>query len=195
MATIYLIRHGKSETNEKGILGKPSAKLSPAGRKQARILANKFKKVPFSAIYTSKYTRTMETAQPFIKSHPVKSDGNLNERYFGILEDIKGQPLLKEFKYILDRLPIKLRKHFKFSPKMESDTEAFIRFNEIIRQILSKHNGKTVLVFTHSNVLRIFLVYSGLADFKSLPAGSIKNCGYVRLRSSTNGLIIEKWAI
>lgn len=195
MATIYLIRHGKSETNEKGIIGKPKAGLSAAGKEQADKLAGKFSKIPYSFIYTSNYKRAIETARPFKRNLKFVSVDNFNERYFGVLEDIKGQPLLKPLKNILDSLPMKLRRHFKFSPKMESDHEAFSRFNETIQEIRTKHNGKTILVFTHSNVLRIFLAYSGLADFQKLPAGSIRNCGYVQLRSSKRGLVIKKLAI
>lgn len=195
MTTIYLIRHGKSKTNEAGVIGKPRAKLSAAGKKQAQELAGRFRKLSYSAIYTSKYTRTKETALPFIKNHSIKSLANFNERSFGLLEDIKGQLFLKELKQILDILPIKLRKYFKFSPRMESDHEAYIRFTKAIEHIKIRHSNESVLVFTHSNIMRIFLVYSGLSDFKSLPAGSIKNCGYVQLRSSTKGLVIQKLSI
>lgn len=64
--TIYLIRHGQSETNvDPDLMGQtPDVLLTELGRRQAALLHNRFvrESIFFDKIYSSDYTRAFDTA-------------------------------------------------------------------------------------------------------------------------------------
>jgi broad specificity phosphatase PhoE len=64
--TIVLIRHG--ERHPSG-----SDALSPAGKKRATLLAQMFKGSGVTAIFTSEFTRTKETAKPLAQAVGITS--------------------------------------------------------------------------------------------------------------------------
>ncbi len=60
---LYLIRHGETENNVKGLFsGWFQAQLTEAGREQARRAGERLRGLPFDRIYASDLDRTMETA-------------------------------------------------------------------------------------------------------------------------------------
>lgn len=66
--TIYLIRHGQTGHNHRGIIqGRyVNSSLSKKGFKQAEAFFEKFKDMPFQKIYTSTLLRTKQTVQKFL---------------------------------------------------------------------------------------------------------------------------------
>ena len=76
---IYIIRHGQTEHNAKGIVqGKGiNLSLNDTGRKQASAFYEAYKHIPFEVVYTSSLIRTHESAAPFIElgiQHKIFSD-------------------------------------------------------------------------------------------------------------------------
>lgn len=61
--TIYFVRHGQSEHNDKPIFQTPDARLSPQGLTQAHAVAERLSSVPFETLITSPYPRAQQTAQ------------------------------------------------------------------------------------------------------------------------------------
>ena len=76
MKKIYLIRHGETESNRKGIFrGRLDVLLSRTGREQALDLKRYFENIHIDAVYTSPLQRAVETAQTTFPSHsPVKEE-------------------------------------------------------------------------------------------------------------------------
>ncbi len=74
MKKIYLIRHGETESNRKGIFrGRLDIPLSPNGREQAADLKRYFENIPVDIVYTSPLQRAVETAETVFPGHtPVK---------------------------------------------------------------------------------------------------------------------------
>ena len=93
--TIYLIRHGKTEANEKHLYcGSTDLPLSKAGKTELQGLHNDIKNVRF---ITSGMKRTNETLQILFGDVPFEVDSRFREVDFGIFEmrsyeDLKDNP-------------------------------------------------------------------------------------------------------
>jgi len=74
MKKIYLIRHGETESNRKGIFrGRLDIPLSQNGKEQAADLKRYFENIPVDIVYTSPLQRAVETAESVFPEHtPVK---------------------------------------------------------------------------------------------------------------------------
>lgn len=67
--TIYIIRHGQTDYNLKGIVqgGGVDTSLNETGRKQAVAFFNMYGHLPFEKVLTSTLKRTHETVAPFLE--------------------------------------------------------------------------------------------------------------------------------
>lgn len=65
---IYLVRHGQTEFNKKGIVqgSAVNSSLNDTGRAQADAFYQAYKHIPFDAVYTSALNRSIESVQAFI---------------------------------------------------------------------------------------------------------------------------------
>ena len=82
--TIYLIRHGKTEANEKHLYcGSTDLPLSEAGKAELQVLHYDIKIVRF---ITSGMKRTNETLQILFGDVPYKEDPRFREIDFGVFE-------------------------------------------------------------------------------------------------------------
>jgi probable phosphoglycerate mutase len=66
MKKIYLVRHGESESNVLNIIQDEKPLLSPAGIKQAEVIAKRLQHLPFNNILISDTRRTRQTAEPIL---------------------------------------------------------------------------------------------------------------------------------
>lgn len=93
MATVLLLRHGRTTANaDGGLAGRRPVELDDTGRAQATAVGERLKAVPLAAVVTSPLIRcrqTLELALPSAEPHP--EDG-LIECGYGAWE---GQPLKK----------------------------------------------------------------------------------------------------
>jgi probable phosphoglycerate mutase len=71
---IYLIRHGETEYNKKGIVQGSGidADLNETGRNQAEAFHRKYGDVAFQKVYTSALVRTHQTVENLMKSAGAK---------------------------------------------------------------------------------------------------------------------------
>lgn len=67
--TIYILRHGQTDYNLRGIVqgGGVDTSLNDTGRAQAQAFYNKYGDLPFAKVITSGLKRTHETVDPFLK--------------------------------------------------------------------------------------------------------------------------------
>ena len=63
MKTLYLVRHGKSDANDKRIYQRMDTPLSEGGKEQAYILQKRFEHIPINILYASSLKRAQETAE------------------------------------------------------------------------------------------------------------------------------------
>lgn len=59
----YFVRHGESEFNAQGLHQHADVPLSALGRRQAEVLAKRFREVPLGVVISSPYLRARETAE------------------------------------------------------------------------------------------------------------------------------------
>lgn len=95
---IYLIRHGQTDYNLKGIVqGRGvNSQLNSIGRSQAEKFFNHYKNIRFDAIYTSTLQRTHQTIEPFLSlglKHEIKEA--LDEIDWGIFEGVEHDQILE----------------------------------------------------------------------------------------------------
>ena len=92
---IYIIRHGQTEMNHRGVLqGRSDHPLNAAGIAQAEEAASLLRGIPFSAVYTSPLTRALQTARIVAPGIVPMVDPRLVEMDYGPYEgaDLRRLP-------------------------------------------------------------------------------------------------------
>lgn len=156
---IYIMRHGTTVWNEKGITqGRSSNMLSQSGKALTKQAANMLKDVPIDVIFASPLMRTMQTANIINKYHNVKvvKDERLIEIHQGIFTGKKWSSLTKEEKNLKD-----LRDS---SCGMESYESVYERVNDFIQNIKSTCPFENILIITHN--VCASLIYTILSNQK-----------------------------
>ena len=96
MATLILVRHGRTSANASGTLAGrlPGVRLDDVGTEQAARTAARLSVVPLAAIVTSPLERCKETAKAIARAHParpkISSERGLTECDYG---EWQGRPL------------------------------------------------------------------------------------------------------
>lgn len=154
--TVYLVRHGESLLNQaKRISGLFDTPLSPKGYRYSQALAEQFRDVPLTAIYTSSLKRTIDTARPTAEAHglPIQSHAVLNELHFGVLEgrfrDARDPEALALWE------ARKRDKRFYRVPDGERFIDMAERVTHALNNILAYEAGGIILIVGHRNVNRV----------------------------------------
>ncbi|MBA7535779.1 putative phosphoserine phosphatase 2 [subsurface metagenome] len=93
--TIFLIRHGETEYNKKGVLmGELDIPLNDEGKRQAIKIAERLASIKVSHIYSSDRSRALQTAEIISDKLkiPVIESKDLQEHLLGKLEGRKWNP-------------------------------------------------------------------------------------------------------
>ena len=200
---MYLVRHGETDWNVKGLLqGQTDIDLNKTGIKQAKELGKTLGNIHFSVAFSSDLLRAKRTAEIIAleKKIAVQTTKALRERRFGKYEgrpwrQVKFQGLVAKF----FKLSMKERFNKAPYPGFESDEKLMTRLIPLLREISIANLGKNVLVVTHGGILRTFLNHLGFNKGKELPPGTINNTAYIIIQSDgshffikeTSGIIIE----
>lgn len=164
---LFIIRHGESEANAKGIHQgqRIDTSLSKLGRSQAKKLAKRLKNEKIEVIYTSDLKRAKETAEEINKFHQVKliSDRRLREFDMGDFTEIENKWEIFQ-KYKEEESKKKSIERYKVSPPNgESEWQHFLRVEEFLGDLL-KTNYKSIVVVAHGGTNKIFF---GLTNYTS----------------------------
>lgn len=186
--TFYIVRHGQTEWNAKGMLqGHQDSDLTKKGKAQIKKLAHTLKNVDFAGIYSSDLLRARRTAQIIAveRKIAVKTTEILREKNFGVLEGKHYLDVQNELKNLLDRfdkLSSKERARHKFLQE-DSNEKIAARFITFLRELAIAHPGDNILVVSHGGTIRTLLLHLGFAKPEELPFGSIDNAGFVKIDS------------
>ncbi len=156
---IYIIRHGQTDFNLKGIVqgSGVDSSLNAIGQQQAKAFFEMYRSVPFDKIYVSNLKRTAESVRDFIEMGvPFEKLEGLNEISWGTNEGQKITP--EEDAYY----------HWMLKQWQAGNTDERIQGGEspedvVARQrvaldhILSKTDEKNILICMHGRALRIIL--------------------------------------
>lgn len=159
--TIYLIRHGETEYNRKGIVQGSGidAELNEMGKAQANAFFEAYQYIPFDKIYTSKLQRTVQSVEKFIElGIPYEQLSGLNEISWGEKEgkipnyqdDGYYLNLINEWQTGNTHLPV---------IGGESPEEVAERQQAAIQYILSNSDEEIILIAMHGRAIRILLTH------------------------------------
>ncbi|MBN2428136.1 MAG: histidine phosphatase family protein [Deltaproteobacteria bacterium] len=151
---LIIVRHGETLANiNKIIQGQLPGELSPNGRLQAGLLAERLKTEPISHIWSSPLARAYETAREIAAFHKIVVDTlpELKERRFGTLEG-------ESFEAYFHALEESGQPFFSFHPP---GGESLQGLEERIRPLINKLKvlppGATILIIAHGIINKIIL--------------------------------------
>lgn len=168
--TIYLIRHGKTEANEKHLYcGSTDLPLSDAGRIELENLQYDIKNVRF---ITSGMKRTNETLRILFGDVPYEEDPRLREVDFGIFEMHSYEELKDDLAY---QTWITGDNEANILPSGESG----VQMKERVLAALSEIREDTCIV-THGGVIAAIMEYLFPGENKNRYEWQSRNgCGYI----------------
>ena len=164
---IYIIRHGETETNTKGMLqGRTDGRLNENGRALAVVTGRAMKGIHFDACITSPLARAKETVEIILRETaneiPIAFDDRLQEISFGDQENATLSELGDDgVRFMTD--PFSMAPF----PNGESVRDVCRRTQEFLYELAARDDGKTYLVGTHGCAVRAMLnaLYEDPTDF------------------------------
>lgn len=183
MTKFILVRHGQSKANECGYLvGKTEAPLSALGERQAKAVSEYIlKKYKVDVIYSSPLSRACNTVKGVADALdlPIITENELREFDFGEWEGLTHEEIKNNFD---DGYSKWASDPGMFTPPGgEAMAHLQKRVVEKLKEIGKKEDGKTVLVGSHSSVIRALLCY-----VQGLPLTKMKYTPWV-----VNGSVAE----
>ncbi len=164
---IYIIRHGETNLNAKGVLqGSMDEPLNESGLSLARTVGERMKDIRFDACFSSPLKRAAETARIVLEesnnSASIRYDDRLREICFGAVE---GQQLSS----LGEQGQLFFEDTFRYAPFPGGETvdQVCARTQQFLQDLLARDDGRTYLVSTHGCALRAMLnrLYEDPSDF------------------------------
>jgi broad specificity phosphatase PhoE len=153
---MFLVRHAESTWNRmKKIQGQRDPQLSKYGRKEAGLLAKRFKGLSFDAVYASPLRRAYQTAEIVVgKKQEVIHEEGLNEISLGEWEGKTVRSIRKEYGEMFDRWAVRPT---RIPVPGGENFRAFVkRVKRTLLAIESAHKEGNVLVVCHGGVISAY---------------------------------------
>lgn len=156
MTKLYLIRHGHFDNVEslnRGI--SPEAPLDGLGRSQVSLLAERLKTEPIKLVITSEFARARESGQIIASklNIPIEETPVLNELGFFV----RPQEIVS-FE----------RDESKYEQALQDVAEASQKAVQFLQEVSKKHQGETIAVVCHGNIIRAILMEALKAEPDSM---------------------------
>ncbi len=155
---VLLVRHGATVLSaEDRFAGATDVELSDEGRHQARCLGERLADAELAAVYASPMRRTIETAKLVMGAHPLEleTDEGLREINHGRWEQLTRREVEVRFPEEYENWEAD---PFTFAPEGgESGLSVMARALPVLRRIVVKNSGKTVVVVSHKATIRLVL--------------------------------------
>lgn len=181
---LYLVRHGQSAGNAEGRFGGHGpTPLSELGMHQAERTAKRLAGEGISAIYASDLVRAIQTAEPLSKLTGIEivSTPEFRERSVGVLEgltfDESKQTFPRDYYALVNR-----DVHYVIT-NGESYRQLLRRSTAKLWEILRKHQGQRIAVFSHTGAICFLTLHLMGAIHRSTrrtPWIVTSNCGVNR---------------
>ncbi len=154
--TVVVVRHGQTEWNEQGRWqGRLDSPLTELGRKQALEARRIVMQQPIHAVYSSDAGRAMETARIILGELelPIVPHPALRERDYGVYEGLTAAEIEERYPGTRFRDVGGSRETWA-PPKGETMAQVRERVRSFLLDLVQSHAGETVLLVTHSGVVR-----------------------------------------
>ncbi|MFZ4677174.1 MAG: histidine phosphatase family protein [Nodosilinea sp.] len=155
---LYLLRHGETEASRTGgYVGFTDVDLTPEGLAMAEAFAEKYKHLPWQAIFASPLKRTVATATPIAKAVGlnIQLRNGLKEMFFGEWEGLS----LEEVKARHDKDYNNWMTEPAWNPPTGGETgmQVASRAAMVIAEIENQFIEGNVLVVSHKTTIRLML--------------------------------------
>lgn len=150
---IIMIRHGESEDNVSKVFGTFESPLSDKGREQIRITRENLSEFHFAKVYSSPYSRTIETLEHLGLEGII--DNRIGEYNFGIFSGKTNALIEEEFPLEYSEWIDNPRDYI--IREGESLTMVYERVKSFLDEMVSQ--GEDVLLVTHAGVIRLALCW------------------------------------
>lgn len=190
---VLLIRHGQSRGNAEGRFGgHTDTPLSARGRRQAEATAKALASEKFSTIYSSDLKRAVETASPLAKltRAPLEATDAFRERSVGVMEGLTFEEAAAQYPEQYAALLHRDFEHVLLGG--ESYRQTLDRAATKLDEIIQKHKGGRIAVFTHTGAICILILHlMGALDSPELKPVWIatSNCGISRFDLRDDGFV------
>jgi len=166
--SIYLVRHGQTNSNRDRIVQTPDTPLSELGHQQAKQLAQRFRNISIENIVCSDYIRSQQTAAPLraLKQSTFSLQPLLRERNFG---DLRGRAY--------DDIDADFFAESYAPPNGETHQQFVERVNlawEFVLTTYQKTAG-SLIVMTHGLVIRELIKQYLIVDDCTSPLSDFQN--------------------
>ncbi|WP_432774608.1 histidine phosphatase family protein [Brevibacillus gelatini] len=152
METImYLVRHGETEWNQsRRIQGHSDIALNEHGRRQAELVADRFRSETIHAVYSSDLSRARETAAKIAANFSISvgTQPNLRERCYGQWEGLTYEEIRKRFE-----------NQDEASCGIETFEDMQRRVVAALTELAVKHQNEAIVVVSHGGLINSFLHY------------------------------------
>ena len=158
MKRIFLVRHGQTDFNLRGIVqgSGVDASLNETGKAQAQAFYENFRSVPFDKVYISTLKRTAESVARFFEFTPFEKYTELNEISWGELEGKEVNHQRRE--QMKELVNAWNNGDFDLAAKNgESPNQVAKRQKQFIPIITRRPEEKNILICSHGRAMRIFL--------------------------------------
>lgn len=157
--TIYIIRHGETEYNKRGIIQGSGidSDLNENGKRQAEQFYQAYHHIRFDQIYTSELKRTQQSVANFIENgQDIIIIPEFNEINWGIFEGLKGTPnSQKTYKAITEDWKSGLLD--RCVENGETPNQLQRRQKRGLEKIMANTDEEVILVCMHGRAMRSFL--------------------------------------
>ncbi|KIR01614.1 hypothetical protein P261_00428 [Lachnospiraceae bacterium TWA4] len=160
---IYVIRHGETSANAKGLFqGWSDIPLNDYGKQLAITTGKQMKNIHFDKVYSSPLSRSYQTAKLLLEHNGQKNlDITIDER---IKEIHIGDWEMKKFRSDSTEIPFEEAQkfftdpiHFKGFPNGETLEDVCTRTQDFLNELIDNSADETILVSTHGCATRAML--------------------------------------
>ena len=190
-----MIRHGETAWNAEGrVQGQLDIPLNDVGRAQAHATATALAGHDFTAIYCSDLTRVRQTCEPAARKFalPVTYMAELRERHYGMFETLT-------YVEVREKFPEQYARFRDKDPDFDFEGgETLRRFNDrslkAIGDLIARHSGEEILVFTHGGVLEMVYRHAKAVGLSSHRDFEIPNAGINWIEVTADQWKVWAWA-
>jgi broad specificity phosphatase PhoE len=178
--TFYVVRHGETEWNQKGLVqGHTDIPLTASGEQQAQERAHFLKDVSFEYVISSDLQRAKKTASILVQERALSINITpaLREQYWGSWEGYSFDKLREMFGSSFNDYS---GSNAHRVPGVETHQEIVVRVGPFLKEIAHTNHGKNILVVTHGGVLKSLIFHLGV---EFLHGRSFNNLGFIKLES------------
>jgi len=192
---LCVVRHGETDWNTgKRVQGQIDIPLSALGHAQARATGNALMGEGFAAIYSSDLVRARQTAEAtaHLAHLPLQLSPGLRERHFGVFQGLT-------YEEAAARYPADYARHHARDPRFvpdggESLLDLAARISNACEDIVRRHAGEAVALFTHGGVLDILHRQAAGKPLTTPRDFAIPNCAISWIEVVNGSWTLLSWA-